>query len=356
VAIRHAGRVRSAGLALVAAIAALCAAVLVVPTTALATPEAPAQPQTAADVQRQLGELALKNTQLVELFDQAQVDVSKRQARAEKAARDAAAAHQRFERVREVLGRAAAARYEGGSFSTTGALLTSASGEDYLSQIETLSMISTQTAQLVSRLTDAQRKADATQKRAKALLAEATSTRDKLDKDRRKVQQQIDKYRDLLGTLTAAEQAAYRQQTTPTVSTATIAQARMAFDGPAPHVTSAAAAQAVRFALAQVGKPYVFGAGGPDAYDCSGLTAAAWASAGVSLPHSAAMQFNYGRHVSFDELRPGDLMFFYQPIGHVTIYIGDGLMVSAPQSGENVSVVPANQFGSNFTGATRLTD
>jgi cell wall-associated NlpC family hydrolase len=355
VAIRRVGRVRPAGLSLVAVIAALCGVALIVPSTALATPDRPAQPQSAADVQRELGELALKNTQLVELYDQAQVDVSKRQARAEKAAQEAAAAHQRFERVREALGRTAAARYEGGTFSTIGAVLTSDSGDDYLSQIETLSMISTQTAQIVSRLTDAQRQADGTKKRAQKLLAEATAKRDALDKDRRKIQSQIDKHRELLGTLTAAQQRAYTQRANPAASTATVAQMRLAFDGPTPAVTSAAAAQAVRFALAQVGKPYVFGAAGPDAYDCSGLTAAAWASAGVSLPHSAAMQYDYGRHVSFDELRPGDLMFFYQPIGHVTIYIGDGLMVSAPETGQNVSVVPANQFGSQFTGATRLT-
>ena len=72
---------------------------------------------------------------------------------------------------------------------------------------------------------------------------------------------------------------------------------------------------AVQFALDQVGKPYVCGAAGPDAYDCSGLTMASWQQGGVSLPHSAADQYNYGHHVSFDQLQPGDLMFFYQPIG-----------------------------------------
>ena len=66
----------------------------------------------------------------------------------------------------------------------------------------------------------------------------------------------------------------------------------------------------------------------------------AWAAAGVSLPHSAASQYNYGNHVSRDQLEPGDLIFFYSPIGHVTIYIGNGLMVSAPTEGEPVSVVP----------------
>ena len=112
--------------------------------------------------------------------------------------------------------------------------------------------------------------------------------------------------------------------------------------------------QAVRAAESKLGSPYVYGAAGPGSYDCSGLTMAAWASAGVSLPHSAADQYNYGRHVSFGQLEPGDLLFYYSPIGHVTIYIGDGLMVSAPQDGEDVSVVPAVQ-GNGYVGSTRLT-
>jgi cell wall-associated NlpC family hydrolase len=81
----------------------------------------------------------------------------------------------------------------------------------------------------------------------------------------------------------------------------------------------------------------------------------AWAHAGVSLPHSAAEQYNYGTHVPISALMPGDLVFFYQPIGHVTIYIGNGLMVSAPTEGENVSVVPLSAFSGDITGATRLT-
>jgi cell wall-associated NlpC family hydrolase len=82
---------------------------------------------------------------------------------------------------------------------------------------------------------------------------------------------------------------------------------------------------------------------------------AAWHAGGVSLPHSAADQYNYGRHVSRSELQPGDLIFFYQPIGHVTIYIGNGLMVSAPTEGQDVSVVPLSAFNGQITGATRLT-
>jgi cell wall-associated NlpC family hydrolase len=80
----------------------------------------------------------------------------------------------------------------------------------------------------------------------------------------------------------------------------------------------------------------------------------AWAQAGVSLPHSAAGQYSYGTHVSRDQLEPGDLIFFYSPIGHVTIYIGNGLMVSASTEGVPIGVVPLSYFDSDYVGATRL--
>jgi cell wall-associated NlpC family hydrolase len=150
----------------------------------------------------------------------------------------------------------------------------------------------------------------------------------------------------MLGMLTAQQRAAYLHRVDPTVS---VTRARALPVGP-----TAAARKAVSFALAQVGKPYVFGAAGPGAYDCSGLTMAAWASAGVHLPHSAAEQYSYGVHVPESGLEPGDLLFFYQPIGHVTIYVGDGLMVSAPTEGEDVQVVPLSYFQSDYVGATRL--
>ena len=333
------------------AIVALGAATLLTPTFAAATPDVPGRAPSVADVQRELGELALQNTQLVEQFDQAQGQVQAKQAAADRAEAAAQKADKAFESAREELGMAATAMYEGGSFSATGALLSSDSGSNYLDQLQTLSMLSSHTAQIVRGLHVVQGRANAARETADELLGVAKVKRDDLAAKRKTVQQQLKKYQDLLATMTATQRAAYQRQVNPAVSSAAVAQLR---NGKV-HATSAAAAQAVRFALAQVGKPYVYGAAGPDAYDCSGLTMAAWASAGVSLPHSAAEQYNYGHHVSFNDLQPGDLLFFYQPIGHVTIYAGDGMMVSAPQDGQNVSVIPANTFGSDYVGATRLT-
>jgi cell wall-associated NlpC family hydrolase len=81
---------------------------------------------------------------------------------------------------------------------------------------------------------------------------------------------------------------------------------------------------------------------------------ASWRAAGVSLPHSSREQYGYGTHVSVSELQPGDLVFMYNPISHVTIYIGGGMLVSAPQSGQDVSVVPLSSFMNVYAGATRV--
>jgi peptidoglycan DL-endopeptidase CwlO len=120
-----------------------------------------------------------------------------------------------------------------------------------------------------------------------------------------------------------------------------------------PHVsaTNPNAQTAVDAALSQVGKPYQWGAAGPDSYDCSGLTMWAWAQAGVSLPHNSSMQYSSTTRVGQGDLEPGDLMFFGSPIHHVGMYIGSGQMVEAPYTGSSVRVVSASR--SDFVGAGR---
>jgi cell wall-associated NlpC family hydrolase len=105
---------------------------------------------------------------------------------------------------------------------------------------------------------------------------------------------------------------------------------------------SGSAAIAVRTALAQVGDPYVYGAAGPDSFDCSGLTMYAWAAAGVSISHASSMQPSEGTPVSISELMPGDLVFYYSPISHVGMYIGNGQIVHASNPSSPVEVVPLN--------------
>lgn len=95
---------------------------------------------------------------------------------------------------------------------------------------------------------------------------------------------------------------------------------------------------AVDVATAQLGKPYRWGASGPNSFDCSGLTSYAWAKAGVTLPRSSGAQFAGTERISRSQLRPGDLVFYHSPISHVAMYIGDGKVVEAPNSGNNVRI------------------
>ena len=103
--------------------------------------------------------------------------------------------------------------------------------------------------------------------------------------------------------------------------------------------------------MAQVGDAYVYGAAGPNAFDCSGLTMMAWAQAGVGLPHSSSAQYGSGPHVSSGDLQPGDLVFYYSPISHVGMYIGNGLIVHAANPGAGVRV--AGVFSMPYFGAVR---
>ena len=93
-------------------------------------------------------------------------------------------------------------------------------------------------------------------------------------------------------------------------------------------------AQALQAALTRVGDPYVWGAAGPGQFDCSGLVVWAFAQEGIALPHYTGSLWNSGMHVARSDLEPGDLVFFFSDISHVGIYIGDGLMIDAPDFGE----------------------
>lgn len=104
---------------------------------------------------------------------------------------------------------------------------------------------------------------------------------------------------------------------------------------------SGAAVRAVGFAMAQIGKPYVWGAVGPSSYDCSGLTSAAWAAAGHSIPRTSQAQWQGLTRVALASARPGDLIIYYNDATHVGMYIGGGRMVHAPRPGRPVTTAPA---------------
>ena len=111
---------------------------------------------------------------------------------------------------------------------------------------------------------------------------------------------------------------------------------------------------AIKYALAQIGDKYVFGADGLTYWDCSGLTMRAFGAAGVSLPHSSRAQYRYGKAIARKDLQPGDLVFFGKPISHVAIYLGPDRMLHAPRSGSRVKIANMNMGRKPYIGARRL--
>ncbi len=142
------------------------------------------------------------------------------------------------------------------------------------------------------------------------------------------------------------------------VNSAAMQRAMTVFEqtGQYPDVTIPTAntvgAQALQAAITREGDPYVWGAAGPDQFDCSGLVVWAYAQEGIALPHYTGSLWNSGVHVARADLEPGDLVFFFADISHVGIYIGDGMMIDAPDFGEDVQVQPV--YWSAYVGAVRI--
>ena len=316
---------------------------------------APGQP-TIGEVTAKLDKLAKQNEVLAEQYNKATADVKADQKAADAAQGEALTAATDFDNARARLRQTVTAEYESASFSRAGALLTSRDGQSYLDALSTLSLISSHRAEIVAQIQGVHTRAETAQKKATTLLGAAQAKAAALDKQKQKLEADTKKFKDLLAKLTAAQQAAYARRNTvpPATARAAITQAPTA-PSTAPKATTTAAQRAVNYAIQQVGKGYVFAGTGPDAFDCSGLTMMAWAQGGVSLPHQASEQYNYGTHVGASELQPGDLVFLYSPISHVEIMVGPDLAVSAADEALGVRYVHPSQDMQDFAGATRLT-
>lgn len=147
----------------------------------------------------------------------------------------------------------------------------------------------------------------------------------------------------------AAEQAKVKVTKTASVSTSGTAKPAATITPAAPVAdANKSYSSAISAALSQQGKPYVWGAAGPSAYDCSGLVMWAYAKVGVSLPHSSAAQATMGTRISISQLQPGDLVFWGSPVHHVGIYIGGGMFVHAPHTGTVVKTQSISGYTPDF--------
>ncbi|WP_173077380.1 C40 family peptidase [Phytohabitans rumicis] len=228
------------------------------------------------------------------------------------------------------IGMMAATEYRNSGAGPVLAVITAESASALADRLLILDLLAAQQREAITALTAARARFDATRRTLDALAAQQTAQEQHLTGQRRQIEKDISDLERL------REQTGYRPA--------------RGVRGFVPSFSAGRAGAAVRFAYAQLGKRYRFGAEGPDAYDCSGLTSAAWGRAGVALPHNARRQWHSVTRVSRSELRPGDLIFYYSSIHHVAMYVGGGKMIHAPQHGEpvridNVNYQPVHGYG-----------
>lgn len=239
--------------------------------------------------------------------------------------------------MREQVATMVVDQYQGDALSTTSQVVLSQDPDAFLDNLNAVSAYNDQRGQVMKRFST---QLDRLKLRKAAVKTEADrldALQDKMAAEKADIDEKAAKAQDLLDDLEAEARAKLLGGD---------------FSGALPDVdASGRAAVAIRYAMAQVGKRYVYGAMGPSSYDCSGLTMRAWGAAGVGLPHSSRAQQGSGTRVAESELQPGDLVFYYSPVSHVALYIGNGMIVEARNPRAGVVVSPLHSMP--YVGAVR---
>ncbi|MFE3927025.1 NlpC/P60 family protein [Streptomyces sp. YIM B13508] len=208
-----------------------------------------------------------------------------------------------------------------------------------LEQGHVIGQLARERAQTVGRLTGDARQADELARRAREALDERIALTERRGKERDQVVERLRDVEELLASLTAdqlAELAELERGRVDEAQRALVASGALSGAG----APSAAGERAVRYAVEQLGKPYEWGAEGPETYDCSGLTSQAWRAAGAEVPRTSQEQWARLERIDLVELRPGDLVVYFHDATHVALYLGDGMVVQAPRPGARIKVSP----------------
>ena len=267
-------------------------------------------------------------------FDGLQIQLTHANSEVKIAKQAAARAEAAMASGEKAVGQLASMSYMNGGMDPTLQMLTSGNPDLFLGQASTMQQLNDEAGMRVTTLQHEQVAAQRAQATAKEEIATANQLQSQINSKEQTIKAKL----DILNSSAMTQAMAIFSQT-----------------GSYPDVVLPEATNvgttALRAALTQRGKPYIWGAAGPDAYDCSGLVVWAFAQEGISLPHYTGDLWNAGMHVSRADLEPGDLVFFFADLSHVGIYVGNGLMVAAPSTGQVVQVQPVFDA---YVGAVRI--
>ncbi|MEW1997229.1 NlpC/P60 family protein [Streptomyces coelicoflavus] len=365
---------RVAGIRTPALATAALTSVALLSQTANATPSD--DRPTLEEVEKKVDDLYRQAGSATEKYNAAKEKTSKQRKKVDGLLDDVAQRTQKLNDAREELGSFASAQYRtGAAVPETATLLLADSPQDYFDQNQLMDRLTGRQKSAVDDYVTQQSETMKKRREATEGLETLTESQNDLKTAKSTVQKKLATARELLSELTAEEKARLaaiekKKQEEAERKAAELAKQQAAqeeaerkrreeaaqqesgsgssgtSDGTGSSGSSGSstpgastgtkAEKAIAFARAQIGKPYVWGATGPGSYDCSGLTQAAWKAAGVTLPRVTYDQVNAGTTVSVSQAQPGDLVFFYDDISHVGLYIGDGMMIHAPKPGAYV--------------------
>jgi len=277
---------------------------------------------------------------VTEQYNDARIMLGRRTAQAKTATATATAAAKAVSSYRSRIKQLVAAETRSDPFGTFGAMLSSDSPGDFAAQASLIEVVSSRRSAVLAEASRASATAAKAATDARAAQAAAAKLARDLAAKRTDLSKRADQSKAMFERLSAAERQTFLDaQLHADADRSSRAEPRTTPVQTAPAVSvpvSGRAAAAVSAARSVLGSPYAWGAAGPNAFDCSGLTMYAWAAAGVSLPHSSGMQMGSGTPVSASALAPGDLVFYGSPVHHVAIYVGAGQVIHAPQTGDVV--------------------
>jgi cell wall-associated NlpC family hydrolase len=314
--------------------AAAVAATVVQTGTGAATP---ASHLSLHQVESRVSALNNRAERITEAFDNANTQLAALQRKERITNALLAHDHRILAKVQRRVAAGAAAAYRTGGLDPTLSLVSSGTPQTFLDQTASLDEVARYDANQVAFADAAQRQVAAAETVHNAQVAQQKATLSSISSEKSQIQGLLSQQTQLLDRLKASQRARLAQQQNATTQHET--SLRHSYNPPAYNgAASGRAAVAIRYAYAQLGKPYQWGGAGPDSFDCSGLTMRSWGAAGVGLPHSAAGQQAELPRVSLSALEPGDLVFFGDPAFHTAIYIGGGRIIQAPHTGAVVEI------------------
>jgi cell wall-associated NlpC family hydrolase len=275
-------------------------------------------------------------------YDKAKETADQQRTTAQQADRQLAAQRTAVAASRARLGLMAAQMYRDGGVSPYLSLLTGQTPQDFFGQRHVLGQLADRQRTEVARLAGGEARLKKLNAQAQQALDTAEHAQTEAGTKKKDVQGHLQQVEKTLAGLTGVQIAALQalEQKDTDQAQQSLMDSKALGDDPALRAPSLAGDRAIGYAFDQLGKAYVWGAQGPDTFDCSGLTSQAWAHAGTAIPRTSQEQWAKLPHVPLELLRPGDLVIYFKGATHVALYIGDGLVIQAPRPGSYVKVSP----------------